>query len=245
MNRAEGVVASGATLWVEGPSCTSRTRALEAAVTLGVVWTTSPDGVVQAREKLRDTATPDLWILAGVPDPLPRLRSIRRQAPQVLVHVQVAEAGAVSEAALLDEGADGFSTPVTDQRTLLARFRSLLRRASLSRKTPQTWPDVEVNTRRCTLRVGDRAFDFSRREIEILSLLCSRKGEWVSREKVLDTVLGKPAKQGSSLLRTHILNIRRKLGPQEWLVQTDRSHGVMLALAAHEHHDQPAMARDP
>jgi DNA-binding response OmpR family regulator len=243
MNRAEGVVASGATLWVEGSS-RSWTRALEAADSLGVVWGTSLEGAVQAREKVRDKATPDLWVLAGLPDPLPRLRSIRRQAPHVLVHVQVADADIVSEAAVLDEGADGFSTLDTDQCTFLARIKSLLRRASLFRRTAQSWPDVEVNTLRCTLRVGDRAFEFSRREIEILSVLCSKAGEWVSREQVLDTVMGKRAKQGSSLLRTHILNIRRKLGPQEWLVQTDRSHGLMLALATHEHHDQPAIARE-
>jgi len=144
---------------------------------LGVVWSAN---AVPAREELKQAA-PDLWLLAGLADPLPRLRVIRRKAPQVLVHVLVADTAVVGEAT-----------------------------------------------------VGDRAFDFSRREIEILSVLCSKPGEWVSREQVLDTVLEKPAKQGSSLLRTHILNIRRKLGPQEWLVQTDRSHGVMLALAAHE-----------
>jgi DNA-binding response OmpR family regulator len=207
-------------------------RAAEAAGELGVVWRTSNEGGVQGREELPSRTTPDLWILAGLPDPLPRVRAIRRRAPLVLIHVLVADTDAVPEEAVLDAGADGFSTLTTEERTLLARLRSLLRRVAVSRPTPQTWPDVEVNTLRCTLRVGDRAFDFSRREIEILSVLCSKPGEWVSREQVLDAVMGKRAKQGSSLLRTHILNIRRKLGPQEWLVQTDRSHGVMLALAA-------------
>jgi DNA-binding response OmpR family regulator len=234
MLRAEGVVASGATLWVEGPSSRPLNLALEAAAALGAIWSVSLERVAQAREELRNQPPPDLWILAGLAEPLLRLRLIRRKAPQTLVHVLGANADPVSEAAILDSGADGFSASDTDQRTLLARLKCLLRRAALSQQTARAWPDVEVNTRRCTLRVGDKAFDFSRREIEILSVLCSRLGEWVSREQVLDAVMGSRAKQGSSLLRTHILNIRRKLGPQEWLVQTDRSHGVMLALAVHQ-----------
>src|SRR5512134_4177878 len=127
MNRAEGIVASGATLWVEGSSSKSWTRALEAAGMLGVVWSTS---AVQAREELKQAA-PDLWLLAGLPDPLPRLRVIRRKAPQVLVHVLVADTDLVSEAAVLDAGADGFSIADTDPRTLLARLKCLLRRAAL------------------------------------------------------------------------------------------------------------------
>jgi two-component system alkaline phosphatase synthesis response regulator PhoP len=113
----------------------------------------------------------------------------------------------------LELGADDYVTKPFSIRELLARVRAILRRTEGSKKrlSRYRFSDVELDFEIYQARKGGQPLDLSPREFELLRYLIERKGDTVSREKLLEDVWGYESYPSTRTVDTHIAELRRKL----------------------------------
>jgi DNA-binding response OmpR family regulator len=68
----------------------------------------------------------------------------------------------------------------------------------------------------------------TRTEYRILEYLMQNPERWVSREEIMTAVLGKEPRSDYALVRVHLCNIRRKLGPLASRLSSRRRLGTMF-----------------
>lgn len=113
----------------------------------------------------------------------------------------------------LDSGADDYLVKPFSLRELLARVRALLRRKEREEAVGETIRigNATVDFTKRQLIRNDRAFDLSEKEIGMLRLLASCRGQTVSREKFLDVVWEYHAFPSTRTVDNFIANLRSKL----------------------------------
>lgn len=114
----------------------------------------------------------------------------------------------------LELGADDYVTKPFSVRELLARVRAILRRSEGTKKRLQRYrfADVELDFEGYKATRGGAALDLSPREFELLRYLIERKGETVSRDKLLEDVWGYESYPSTRTVDTHIAKLRSKIG---------------------------------
>lgn len=122
----------------------------------------------------------------------------------------------------LEVGADDYIVKPFGIRELLARVRSMLRRIALDTATSSTPSDkpepivqgplrVDVADRLVTL--DGETLDLTRREFDLLALLAAHPGRAFSRDFLLESIWGYEYDGFDRTVDTHIVRLRRKLGP--------------------------------
>jgi DNA-binding response OmpR family regulator len=91
-------------------------------------------------------------------------------------------------------------------------------------------------------RVGSVEAHLTKSEFAIFAYLAEKPGRWISADDVLRDVLGPNHAAGTSLVRVHVHNMRRKLGPMAQAISVQRGKGYRLAL---ESVDSEALDTDP
>jgi DNA-binding response OmpR family regulator len=114
-----------------------------------------------------------------------------------------------------DLGADDYVTKPFSMQQLLARIRAVLRRQDLYRG-PVSDPVmrqsyIAFDTRRQILSIGNRDVRLTPIEGRIMRLLMERSGDVVETHGMIEEIWGYTTDNISSLLKTHIHNLRRKL----------------------------------
>jgi DNA-binding response OmpR family regulator len=114
----------------------------------------------------------------------------------------------------LELGADDYVTKPFSIRELLARVRAILRRAEGSKRRLMRYrfEDVELDFETYRGTKAGVALDMSPREFELLRYLIERKGETVTREKLLEDVWGYESYPSTRTVDTHIAKVRAKIG---------------------------------
>jgi DNA-binding response OmpR family regulator len=114
----------------------------------------------------------------------------------------------------LEMGADDYISKPFSPRELVARVRTVLRRAG-----PPAGAEVlrvgsvEVAVDRRRVRAGDAEIDLTSTEFELLSHLMRAPGRVFSREQLLSAVWGYAAAAGTRTVDVHVAQVRAKLGP--------------------------------
>jgi DNA-binding response OmpR family regulator len=139
----------------------------------------------------------------------------------------VAESARQVELAALRAGADAFCGLPVDAELFEARARALLRRASY--KPPRALQGAAtLDEAARSLHFGCVSVRLSAAELAIVKLLHQHKECWVSSGLLWQALGRDPSGYDASLLRTHAMNVRKKLGAQRWLLQSERGKGMML-----------------
>jgi DNA-binding response OmpR family regulator len=114
----------------------------------------------------------------------------------------------------LELGADDYVTKPFSIRELLARVRAILRRTDGSKKrlARYSFADVELDFEAYKAKRGGQDLDLSPREFELLRYLIERKGETVSRDRLLEDVWGYESYPSTRTVDTHIAKLRAKIG---------------------------------
>jgi two-component system alkaline phosphatase synthesis response regulator PhoP len=114
----------------------------------------------------------------------------------------------------LELGADDYVTKPFSIRELLARVRAILRRSEGSKKrlSRYRFSDVELDFEIYQARKGGEPLDLSPREFELLRYLIERKGDTVSRDRLLEDVWGYESYPSTRTVDTHIAKLRAKIG---------------------------------
>jgi two-component system alkaline phosphatase synthesis response regulator PhoP len=176
---------------------------------------TAPDGVA-GLERAR-SAKPDLVILDIM---LPRLsglevcKTLRGEGFSNPIIMLTARGQEIDKVVGLELGADDYVTKPFSIRELLARVRAILRRTEGRKKRLERYrfSDVELDFEVYRAKKADEPLDLSPREFELLRYLIERKGETVSRDRLLEDVWGYESYPSTRTVDTHIAKLRAKIG---------------------------------
>lgn len=197
------------------------------------------DGI-EALEAIK-TERPDLTILDVM---MPRLdglgvcRELRSSGYDRPILMLTARDGVAERVAGLDAGADDYLPKPFALEELLARVRSLLRRAladsELSeKKSPSaevTFGDLYLNAISREVMRGKRHISLTRTEFSLLELLMRNPRHVLSRQMILEEVWGYEFPSSGNALEVYIGYLRRKTeaGGESRLIHTVRGVGYVL-----------------
>ena len=174
------------------------------------------------------------WMLPGL-DGLAVCRRIR-EAHLVPIIMLTARAEEIDRVLGLEAGADDYVVKPFSIRELLARVRAILRRVDLDSRAPPTsettgptpagattgFPPAPAPVVRGPLRIdlADHAvtlegapLDLTPKEYDLLALLATHPGRAFSRDFLLERLWGDDYEGFDRTVDSHIVRLRRKLGP--------------------------------
>lgn len=141
---------------------------------------------------------------------------IRNENSLVPILFLTAKGGSSDKVKGLKLGADDYLTKPFNLEELLLRVQILIKRSvAVSASQPKsmeryTFRDNEINFITYEIKgVNGKTSEITKREIALLKLLIERKGEVISREKILDDVWGTEAFPSSRTIDNYILAFRK------------------------------------
>lgn len=159
-------------------------------------------------------------------------RSLREEGVWTPILMLTAKDGEYDEVEAFELGADDFLSKPFSFPVLVARLRSLTRRASGPRSGQLVAGSLVLDptTRVCT-RNGDRV-DLTAREFSLLEALMRRAGEVVAKTSLLDEVWGMDFTGDPNVVEVYMGYLRRKLDRPFGLasLETVRGAGYRLAV---------------
>ena len=172
-------------------------------------------GLSAARERQPDLVILD--IMLPQLDGLEVCRILRRERDTPIIML-TAKGEEVDRVVGLELGADDYITKPFSMRELLARLRTVLRRA---RNHPRadgppsnevlTSGDLEVNLAAHTVSIGGAEVEMKPREFDLLALLVANKGRAFTRDQILERLWGQDYIGDTRTVDVHIRWIRQKI----------------------------------
>ena len=184
-------------------------------------------------------APPDLVILDVAmppPDGFVVLRRIRETSLVPVLMLTVHDA-TIDKVRALDLGADDYLTKPFDHLELLARLRSIVRRAAGPRHEPGpgfTSGDLSVDFAAREVRLGGEVVRLTTTEYRLLEELVRQAGATVPHRVLLDRVWGPEWQADPNYLKVFVRRLRQKLGDeatQPRYIQTDWGVGYRFTAA--------------
>jgi DNA-binding response OmpR family regulator len=166
-----------------------------------------------AREERPNLIVLDL-MLPGI-DGLQVCRTLRSESdvPVIMLTARTTEGDKLTG---LELGADDYVTKPFSPRELAARIKVVLRRTlseSLERGPSQAaYGDLTMDFRQHTVAIAGQAVALTPTEFRLLGTLVREAGQVLSREQLIQRVLGLDFDGFDRTIDVHILNLRRKLG---------------------------------
>ncbi|MCI4061416.1 response regulator transcription factor [Micromonospora sp. R77] len=176
--------------------------------------TVAPDG--QRTLELARSRRPDLIVLDVM---MPRLdgltvcRVLREESP-VPILILTARSSEDDMLLGLDLGADDYLTKPYSPRELMARVRTLLRRAVPAPARPERVlriGRIVVDLDGHTVTVADRPVECTPAEFAILAAMAAQPERVLTRPQLLEHTRGIDRESTNRAIDTHIMNLRRKV----------------------------------
>ncbi|MGB2874206.1 MAG: response regulator transcription factor [Gaiellaceae bacterium] len=139
-----------------------------------------------------------------------------RQASDIPILMLTARDEDVDKIIGLEVGADDYLTKPFNPRELVARVKSILRRAVPERREVQTKQikhgDLEIDAGRREVRVAGQEVQLAPKEFDLLWELLDHRGLVLTRDQLLERVWGYTFAGDTRTVDVHVRQVRRKLG---------------------------------
>ncbi|HEV8024354.1 MAG TPA: response regulator transcription factor [Candidatus Nanopelagicales bacterium] len=171
-----------------------------------------PSGLSAARTKHPSAVVLDVG-LPGM-DGTEVCRQLREEGNWVPIVFCTARDDEVDRILGLEMGADDYVTKPFSPREVVARVKSLVRRAGLTRSDgePLVSGRVRLDTIQRRAFVSDAEVTLTATEFDLLSRLMSEPGHVLSRDQLLAEVWGYASAVGTRTVDVHVAQLRAKLG---------------------------------
>jgi two-component system, OmpR family, response regulator MprA len=203
------------TLRYEGFRVVSATNGSEA---LGAAQANRPDVIVLD------------WLMPGL-DGIGVLKQLRAADDKTLVLMLTARDSVDDRVEGLETGADDYLVKPFAPAELLARIHALLRRPSVSIDDERlVYAGLSLNPLTRETHRGDRPFDLTSKEYDLLRYLLRHPRQVLTRDQILQEVWGYDFGGDDNVLEVYIGYLRKKTeaGGEPRLIQTVRSVGYVL-----------------
>jgi len=186
------------------------------------------DALSRATESAYDAILLDVMIPKG--DGFEVCRELRARRVWTPVLMLTARGEVADRIRGLDVGADDYLAKPFDFGELLARLRSLLRRAPAERPAVLQAGDLELDPAHHTVTRSREPIELSAREFALLEFLMRHAGEVVSRTAILEHVWDYAFVGLSNVVDVYVSYLRKKLGepPGGPVIRTVRGVGYAL-----------------
>jgi len=165
-------------------------------------------------------------------DGLSVLREIRKAKVKTPVLMLTTKGAVEDKIKGLDYGADDYLAKPFAMAELMARIRSLLRRASDHRDPLLTVSDIVLNTKTRQVIKSGKSLELTPKEFSILEFLLYNQNRVVSRFTLAEHVWGDEFDPFtmSNFIDVHIKNLRRKIGDTDKrkIIRTIRGIGFII-----------------
>jgi DNA-binding response OmpR family regulator len=139
-----------------------------------------------------------------------------RQSSDVPILMLTARDEDVDKIIGLEVGADDYLTKPFNPRELVARIRSVLRRATPERHARESeviqHGDLKVDAGRHEVHVGEEEIQLAPKEFDLLWELLDHRGLVLTRDQLLERVWGYTFAGDTRTVDVHVRQLRRKLG---------------------------------
>ncbi len=157
------------------------------------------------------------------------LAEARRAGCRVPVLVLTARDRPADRVAGLDAGADDYLIKPFDLGELLARLRSLTRRAAGRAGGRFSHGELEIDVPARTVTRAGTPVELSAREFALLQALFDHPGQVLTRPRLEQALYGWDDDVGSNTVEVYVHHLRRKLGAT--LIRTVRGVGYVIDTA--------------
>jgi two-component system alkaline phosphatase synthesis response regulator PhoP len=139
-----------------------------------------------------------------------------RQGSDVPILMLTARDEDVDKIIGLEVGADDYMTKPFNPRELVARIKSILRRASVEQRAVESEQirhgDLLIDAGRREVHVGDQEIQLAPKEFDLLWELLDHRGLVLTRDQLLERVWGYTFAGDTRTVDVHVRQLRRKLG---------------------------------
>jgi len=170
------------------------------------------------------------WLMPGL-DGLGVLEHLREAGDKTLVLMLTARDAVENRVEGLESGADDYLVKPFAPAELVARIHALLRRPSVSLQDERlVYTDLSLDPVTRETRRGDRSFELTTKEFDLLRYLLRHPRQVLLREQILQEVWGYDFGGDDNVLEVYIGYLRKKTeaGDEPRLIQTVRGVGYVL-----------------
>jgi len=170
------------------------------------------------------------WMMPGI-DGMDVIHRLRAEQNQTLILMLTARDAIDERVKGLSSGADDYLVKPFAPAELLARVRALMRRsASVHREQPLSYTDLFLDPGTRETRRGDRRFELTPTEFDLLHFLMRHPGQVLQRGQLLQEVWGYDFGGDDNVLEVYVGYLRRKTeqNGERRLIQTVRGVGYVL-----------------
>jgi DNA-binding response OmpR family regulator len=186
------------------------------------------EGLALARDRYPDLVILDIMMpgLDGI-EVLRRLRAADDQLPVLMLTAKDRPADQVEG---LESGADDYVVKPFTFNVLAARVKALLRRYDADQPVILRFSDLGLDTGTYLAWRGEREFELTRTEFDLLRLFLEHPRRVLPREFLMDRIWGYYFEGGTNVLETYVKQLRQKIeaGGESRLIQTVRGTGYVL-----------------
>jgi len=138
-------------------------------------------------------------------------RHLRRSGQQTPIIMLTARAQEADRVMGLELGADDYITKPFSARELRARVKAVLRRTAGDAAPVERFGELEVDVARGEVRRRGAVLDLTPSEFKLLATLVKRRGQVLSRQRLLDEAWGPGTFVTDRVVDTHVANLRKKV----------------------------------
>lgn len=158
--------------------------------------------------------TPDLIILDVMMPGIDGIETCQRmrEMPKLkdtLIIFLTARNEDFSQIAGLDAGADDYVSKPIKPKVFLSRIKAIFRR-NQTQSNLESYGDVEINYDTKQLKFKGKEQSLTKKEYDLLLLLCSKPGKVFNRDEILQYVWGGDVVVGNRTIDVHIKRLREK-----------------------------------